>query len=61
MDVVGGNQLEPEFLGPFDQMPVDLGLLGNAVVLEFEIKILRAERLFEPIDGVARFVQFVAG
>ena len=32
-------------------MAVDFGLFGDAVVLEFEVEILGAEGLFEPIDA----------
>ena len=59
MDVVGCDQLQAEFLGPLDQVPVDLGLFGDAVILQFEIKIVRAQRLLEPVHRVARLVQLV--
>ena len=41
MNVVGRDELQPKLLRPRNQMPVYLGLLGNAVVLQFEIEILR--------------------
>ena len=59
MDVIGRHQLEAEFPRPGNEMAVDLDLLGDAVILQFEIKILRPERLFEPINGVARLGQLV--
>ena len=59
MDVVRGDELQAEFLRPLDQMAVDLGLLGDAVVLQFEVKILRAERLLEPVHRLARLVQLI--
>ena len=40
-------------------MPVDLRLLRDAVILQFEEKIVRAERLLEPVHGVARLVQLI--
>ena len=43
MDIVGRNQLESELLGPGDQMAVHLGLVGNLVILQLEIEILRPE------------------
>ena len=59
MNVVRRDELEAEFLRPLDQMPVDLRLFRDAVVLQFEVKIVRAERLLEPIHRVARLVQLV--
>ena len=59
MNVVGSDQLQPEFLRQSKQMAIDLGLLGNRVVLKFQIKILRAERLLEPVHRGARLVQLV--
>src|SRR5664279_5923585 len=40
-------------------MPVNFGLFGNAVVLQFEKKVFRTERLLEKIHRVARLVQLV--
>ena len=40
-------------------MAIDLGLLGDAVVLQFEVKILRAEGLLEPVNRLARLGQLV--
>ena len=57
MHIVRRDELQAEFLRPLDQMPIDLGLFGNAVVLEFEVKILRAERLLEQVHRVARLVE----
>ncbi len=48
VDVVGGDELEAEFPGPGDEGAIDLGLLVDAVVLQFEVKILGAEGLLEP-------------
>ena len=59
MHVVGRDELQPELLGPRDQVPVDLGLLGKAVILHLQVKVLRAERLFEPVNRLARFRQLV--
>ena len=59
MNVVRGDEFQAEFLCPLNQMAVDLGLLGDAVVLQFEIKIVRAERLLEPVNRLARLVQLV--
>ena len=42
-------------------MPVDLCLFRDAVILQFEKKIVRAERLFEPVHRFARVVQLVFG
>ena len=38
MNVVRRDELQAEFLRPLDQMAVDLGLFGDAVVLQFEDK-----------------------
>ena len=59
MHVICRHQFQPEFLCPRNQMPIDLRLLGNAVVLQFEIKVLRPQRLFKPINGRARFGQLI--
>ena len=59
MHVVRCHQLQAELLRPRDQVPVDLGLLGNAVVLQLEIKIVGTERLLEPIERLARLGQLV--
>ncbi len=59
MNVIRRDELEAEFLRPQDQVLVDLRLFGNAVVLQFEEKIVRAERLLEPVHRVARLVQLV--
>ena len=59
MHVVGRHQFQAEFPGPRDQMAVDLRLVGDAVILQFEIKILRPQRLLEPINRVARPGQLV--
>jgi hypothetical protein len=59
MHVVRRHAFQPELLRPLDEVFVDLGLLGDAVVLEFEIEILRAERLLEPIHRVARLVELI--
>ncbi len=52
--VVGGDELEAEFPGPGNEMPIDLGLFGKAVILQFEVEVVRAQRLLEPINGFAR-------
>jgi hypothetical protein len=54
MHVVRGDTFQAELLCPLDEVLVDLGLFGDAVVLEFEIKIFRPERLLEPIHRIAR-------
>ncbi len=59
VNVVRRDEFQAEFLRPFDQVAVDLGLFRDAVILQFEEKIFRAERLFEPIHRVARLVQLV--
>jgi hypothetical protein len=59
VNVVRRDQLQAELLRPGDQMAVHLRLLGDAVVLQFEEKIVRAERLLEPVHGIARLVQLV--
>ena len=59
MHVVRRDELQAEFLGELDQLLVDLGLFGNAVVLQFEEKIFRAERLLEPVHRVARLVDLI--
>ena len=50
VDVVRGDALQAEFLRPRDEVLVHLRLFGDAVVLEFEIEVLRAHRLLEPIE-----------
>ncbi len=59
MHVVGRDQLQAELLRPWNQVTVDFCLLGKTVILKFEVKILRTERVLEPIDRVARSLQVV--
>ncbi len=59
MHVIGGDELQAELLRPGNEVAIDLGLLGDAVVLEFEVKIFRAEGLLEPVDRLARLGQLV--
>ena len=59
VNVVGGDELEVEFLAELDQLPVYLGLLGQTVILQFKVEILRAERLPKPIHRRARLVDLV--
>ena len=59
MHVVRRDAFQTELLCPRDEMPVDLRLLGDAVVLELEIEVIRTKRLLEPIDGRARLRQVV--
>ena len=54
MHVVRGDELEPELLRPGDELPVDRHLLGQVVVLQFQVEILRAEHLLEPVHRLAR-------
>jgi hypothetical protein len=59
MHVVRRHAFQPELLRPLDEVLVYLGLLGDPVVLEFEIKIIRAERLLEPIHRIARLGELI--
>ena len=59
MHVVGRDELQSEFLRPRNQVAIHFDLLWNRVVLEFEVKVLRAEDLFEPVHRGARPVQLV--
>jgi hypothetical protein len=60
MHVIRRHALQPELLCPRDKLPVDLDLLRDVVVLKFQIKIFRAERLLEPVDRFARLLQIIA-
>ena len=53
VNVVCGNELEAEFLGPREQMTIDRRLFRNAMILQFKVEVIRPEILFEPIDGGA--------
>ena len=53
VNVVGRHQLQAEFLRPGNQMPVHLRLFGKGVVLQFQVEILRPQRLLEPVDRLA--------
>ena len=59
MDVVGGDDLEAEVAGgapgPFE----DLLLLLEAVVLDLEVEVLRAEDLLEVVGGLEGLVHLV--
>ena len=59
MDVVCGHQFEAKFLRPLDELAIDPRLLRQSVVLELEIIVLRTQRLFEPINGLARLCGLV--
>jgi len=45
---------------PSNELPVDLGLFGQAVLLQFQVEVLRPKRLFEPINRRARPGQLVS-
>ena len=59
MNVVRRNELQAELPGQRNQLPVHLRLLRQLMVLQFEIKILRSQRLFEPVNRPARLWQLV--
>ena len=59
MDVVGRDELQAELLRPGNQLPVDLGLFGQAVVLQLQVEVLRPKRLLEPVNRLARPRQLV--
>ena len=59
VNVVRRHELQAEFLRPRNETAVDLRLLGNAVILEFEVKIFRAEGLLEPVDRLTRLLGLV--
>jgi hypothetical protein len=59
VNVVRRDELQAEFLGELDQLFVHLGLFRNAVVLQFEKIIFRAERLLEEIHRVSRFLDLI--
>ena len=61
MHVVGADQLDAELARPGNQMLVHVHLLGDAVVLELEVIVVRPERLLEPVDGVARLLELALG
>ena len=54
MHVIRRDAFQAELFGEDEQLLVHLGLLGNAVVLQFEEKVFYTERLFEPIHRIAR-------
>ena len=54
MHVVRRHEFQSEIIGKLNQLLVHFRLFGDAVVLQFEKKIFRAERLFEKIHRVAR-------
>ena len=59
VNVVRRHQLQTEIFGPGNQVPIDFGLLRQVVVLQFEIKVFRAERLLEPINRLASARQII--
>ena len=59
VDIVGRHQFEPHVSGPRDELSIDLGLIGDAVVVQLEVVVLHAECLLEPVDLVARPVEFL--
>ena len=59
MHVVRRDQLQAELLRPGNQVPIDLGLLGQAVVLQLQVEVLRPEGLLEPVNRLARLGQLV--
>ena len=58
--VICGHQFHPKIFRPLDQVAIDFGLLGDAMVLQFEIEVLGAEGLFKPIDSIAGFSEVLA-
>ncbi len=59
VNIIGRNKFKPEFFVPSNQLLCDLGLFGNAVILDFEIKIFGPKNLLIPIDRFARFRQLI--
>src|SRR5688572_8476582 len=59
MNVIRSHQFQPKIFRPLNEVAVDFGLLWNAMVLQFEIEVARAERLLEPVDRIARFCEIV--
>jgi len=59
MHVIGRDELQAELFGPRHQLPVDPGLLGQAVLLQLQVEILRPERLLEPVHRRARPRQLI--
>ena len=57
--VVRRDELQAELLRPGNQVPVNLRLLGDAMVLEFEVEVLRPKSLLEPVNSLARAGQLV--
>jgi hypothetical protein len=44
VNIVGRHQVQPELLGPRDQVTVHLRLLGNPVVLQFEVEMVSTRK-----------------
>ena len=59
MDVIRGDEFKVELFCPRNQVTIDLRLFGNAVVLQFQVKIFRAENLLEPINSFTRLGKLV--
>ena len=59
VNVIRRDALQAELLRPRDEMLVHLRLLGNGVILEFEIEIVRAKSLLKPINAIARLLQVI--
>src|SRR5262249_46517882 len=57
MHVVGGHGFQPELPGELKKTAVYLALLGNAVVMQFEIEIVGTENVSEFIERVLRLIE----
>ena len=53
MHVIRRDQFQAELLRPGNQVPVHLGLFWQAVVLQFQVEVLRPEGLLEPVNRLA--------
>ena len=60
MNVVGGDQRQIELLGIFDQLAVDALFLVHAVIHDFKIEVVAADKGGKFVDGALRAF-FVAG
>src|SRR5262245_35595015 len=59
VNVIGGDSLQPKLSGPRNQIPVDLRLLGDPVILKLKVEVLAPEGLPEPVDGVSGLLKLI--
>ena len=58
--IVRRHQFQPKLTRPLNEPRIHLRLLRDAVVLQLQVKMIRPEDLFKPVQGISSLLLFVA-